>query len=59
MFIDLIIHVILNLAKWYSRCAFSMDIVNSLWLSTPISEHSRLSVPERRKTVEFMNAQHH
>jgi hypothetical protein len=58
MFIDLIIHVIIK-AKWYSRCAFSMDIVNSLWLSTPISEHSHLTVPERRITVEFMNAQHH
>jgi hypothetical protein len=28
------------------------------WLSTPISEHSRLSVPESRITDEFTNAQH-
>ena len=32
--------------------------VNSLWLSPLISEHSRLSVSERRITGEFMNAQH-
>ena len=32
--------------------------VNSIWPSTPISEHSRLSVPERRISDEFTNAQH-
>ena len=32
--------------------------VNSLWLPTLISEHSRLSVPERRITDEFTEAQH-
>ena len=32
--------------------------VNSVWPSTPISEHSRLSVPERRIINAFTNAQH-
>jgi hypothetical protein len=31
--------------------------VNSLWLSTLISEHSRMSVPEPKTTDEFTNAQ--
>ena len=35
-------------------CAF----VNTVWPSTPISKHSRLSVPERRITEEFTNAQY-
>jgi hypothetical protein len=33
-------------------------LVNLLWLSTLISELSRLSVSERRITDDFMNAQH-
>ena len=32
--------------------------VNSVWPSTPISERSRLSVPEHRITDEFTNSQH-
>jgi hypothetical protein len=64
MSIDMIIHVILSLAKLCSRCAFSMDIfslgafVNLLWISALISEHSHLNVPECRITVEFTNTQH-
>ena len=40
------------------QVTISGDFGNSVWPSTPISEHSRLSVPERRMTDEFTNAQH-
>jgi hypothetical protein len=57
MFIDLIIPVIRSLAKWYRRCAFSMDI-RVFPKIRPVDLLRFQRSLARRITDEFTNAQH-